>query len=408
MKSPGWKMLPLVFLLLTGGMVFAQSPAPAEAANMEKVSSESSQKVFSRDLEVPYLSMYYVKPILLQGEEAKFKYYVTDWHQSEVRFMDRKFRFQVNLLVTERNSGKTYEAKTENVQAGDHEIRVGRLPAGDYLLKLSAVDEQGRHSQSIFHEFRVRKSSDMIIPAEETYYMQESDLEKYRLNKNGDYGIYHYVDSTGKKPEEIKSLVEETAKKLSVPSGKYLVVINAGKTMDDLFVEKYGARGLEKPEWLPDSRSCTTCKVVYAADYAKEKVEKESLLNSESLNALFRDVRLSGKRKLVLLPGFYRISHQKGLEIPSGLTVDLNGATIKLNQNAGDSGVMISISNCVDSHVVNGIVEGDYFEHDYENSPNKAEWLTGIGIFGESKYSGFKDLIVRFITGYGASNGFLD
>ena len=86
------------------------------------------------------------------------------------------------------------------------------------------------------------------------------------------------------------------------------------------------------------------------------------------------------------------------------MTLDLNGATLKLNGNTEQSATMVEIKNCYDSHMVNGIVEGDYFEHDY--SVNKhSEWVCGLSISGDSKYCSYKNLVVRFITGYGVTNG---
>ena len=66
---------------------------------------------------------------------------------------------------------------------------------------------------------------------------------------------------------------------------------------------------------------------------------------------------------------------------------------------------MITLNNTFDSHVINGIIEGDYYSHDYANSPNNSEWVMGISIGGESKYSSFENLIIKDITGYGGGNG---
>ena len=87
------------------------------------------------------------------------------------------------------------------------------------------------------------------------------------------------------------------------------------------------------------------------------------------------------------------------------MTLDLNGAVIKMNQFIGAGGVQITMKETFDSHVVNGIVEGDYFEHDYENSPDNSEWVCGIGMSGECKYSSYERILVRYITGYGVSHG---
>ena len=66
---------------------------------------------------------------------------------------------------------------------------------------------------------------------------------------------------------------------------------------------------------------------------------------------------------------------------------------------------MITLNNTFDSHVINGTIEGDYYSHDYANSPNNSDWVFGISIGSEAKYSSFENLVVKDITGYGGGNG---
>ena len=47
----------------------------------------------------PYVSTYYVKPIVRTDEPVRVGYYVTDWNQSEVRADDRTRRFDLTLEV---------------------------------------------------------------------------------------------------------------------------------------------------------------------------------------------------------------------------------------------------------------------------------------------------------------------
>ena len=84
--------------------------------------------------------------------------------------------------------------------------------------------------------------------------------------------------------------------------------------------------------------------------------------------------------------------------MPSNLTLDMNQATIKLNQFTGDSAYMLSLDNTYDSHLINGNFEGDYYEHDYINSPNNSEWPLGIGLSGNAEYSSIENVNVRDIT----------
>ena len=123
------------------------------------------------------------------------------------------------------------------------------------------------------------------------------------------------------------------------------------------------------------------------------------------LQQLLHDISTKGYSSIKLLPGTYRIDHEESIFIPSNFTLNMNGATIKLNQFTGDSALIITLNNTFDSHVINGVIEGDYYSHDYANSPNNSEWVIGISIGSEAKYSSFENLVVKDITGYGGGNG---
>ena len=43
----------------------------------------------------PYISTYYVEPTVKAGDEVVVDYYVTDWDQSEIRFADDSWKFDV-------------------------------------------------------------------------------------------------------------------------------------------------------------------------------------------------------------------------------------------------------------------------------------------------------------------------
>ena len=397
------QILSLSFIMLFAAGLSAQVPAPTEAANMEKATVAAKNLVLSTDLEVPYLSIYYVEPNVRTDQDIKIKFYVTDWHQSEYRLQDKSHRFNVFLRITDSKQ-KEQKFEMRNIGAGDHTFEVGKLPEGDYQLRLYAIDRQKRYSPSIFHLFRVRTTFE--IPAADTYKMTENDLSKYGIDRNGDHGILHFVDATDKKEEETKAIVEAAAAKLTPPAGKYLIVVGSSKAPADLLIGKQcGAYDLPTPEWLPNSYSRKTAKVIYHPSYDKAKVEADAEKNGNAINQFLKDMSAKGVRKVVFLPGTYRISHKNTIQLPSKMTVDLNGATIKLNGNTEKNAVMISLQDCFDSHLLNGTLEGDYFEHDY--SVNKhSEWLNGVDISGSSQYCSVKNLVVRFITGYGVTNGF--
>ncbi len=358
------------------------------------------------ELEVPYLSIYYVQPQVTVNEDVKISFYVSDWMQSEYRLGDDSHLFGVLLRIWKKGeSRETARSWTKKkIKAGDHTFTPGKFDEGEYIVELSAIDQYKRKSHVLFHEFRVKK--DYTIREKETYRMTVADLKTYGISNTDDLGIFHFIDAKDKDEKTTAALVVEEAKKVKVPSGKYVVVAGAEKYVPAEKPDHRGARNVAEPEWLPNIWSWRSCKVLYADDYNKAQVETNAVANSIGINKLLNDIRKKGYRKLVMLPGRYRMSHLKPINIPSGLTWDLNGATIKLNQYAGCKGSMINMLDCYDSHLVNGIVEGDYFEHDYKNSTHMAEWVLGFNMEGNSKYCSVERVHVRYVTGYGVHHGF--
>ncbi len=361
------------------------------------------------NIEVPWLSAYYIQPEVEENEPVTIRFYVTDWHQSEYRLMDDSHRFDATLKIRKKNKKgrkaekeKVFEA--QDLKAGDHEFEAGKFTEGEYQIELSAKDKHGRKSPVIFHEFRVLPK-DHQITEKETYRMTEKDLAKYDISNKGDLGIFHFFEAKGLDGEKVAAIAKEIAKETKVPSGKYVVIAGAEKYDPEENKNHRGAKGSPEPEWLPNSWSNSSRQIIYSPDYDKEKVEKESVKTGEGLNRLLEKAASSGYRKVVLLPGTYRISNTTTILVPSGMTLDLNGAVIKLNQFAGCHGLQIRIQDGIDSHVVNGIVEGDYFEHDYANSEKNSEWVCGIGMEGEAKYCSIERILVRYVTGYGVTNG---
>ena len=363
------------------------------------------------DMEVPWLSNYYIRPFVSTTEDVVVKFYVTDWYQSEYRLLDDSHRFHAKVTLDDEKGKNIKTVELKDIKAGDHTVNLGKLQTpGLYKLAFYAMDVHGRKSPSLFHEFRVRTPESAEIPEKETYRMKEYDLKMLKASNKGDYGMFYWVKSEGTPWQETAKRIEKIAEKVKAPSGRYVIVASGEKYVPEKSSDpRSAARGAQKspiPQWLPDSWSWKSCKVVYADDYDHKKVEREAVRTGNGLNALLRVARKDGYRKVVLYPGVYRISHTTPLMIPDGMTLDLNGSTIKLNQFTGCKGLMIRIRDAHDSHVINGIVEGDYFEHDYKNSDHNSEWVCGIGIDGDSRYSSFERLLVRYITGYGVTNGF--
>ncbi|HYG75166.1 MAG TPA: hypothetical protein VEK08_09210 [Planctomycetota bacterium] len=119
------------------------------------------------------------------------------------------------------------------------------------------------------------------------------------------------------------------------------------------------------------------------------------------LTQLLKSAREQGYRKVVLPKGRYRIDENATVQMASGITLDMNGSTFKLNPNAKSGCLMLEFVNCFDSHVVNGTFEGDFHEHDYKNAPHNSEWVNCLSISEGSEYCSVENVTIKDITGYG-------
>ncbi|WP_434798712.1 MucBP domain-containing protein [Terrisporobacter vanillatitrophus] len=262
--------------------------------------------------EVPYISTYYIKPIIKPDEEVIIDYYITDYYHKEYVEED----FSEIFTVTVRIEGKD-DIIVKNLKAGDHSISLGTFPKLDgqeQKFSILCTDQYGRNSHELFNFFLVRND----VPVKE-YIMTTQDLTTYNISNTND-----------------------TTKLVSTREG---------------------------------------------------------------LQKLLDDKQAQGFNRLRLLAGTYRIDHLAPIYIPTKFTLDMNGATLKLHEFTGDKALMMELNNTFDSHVINGTIEGDYYNHDYTNSPNNSEWVHGISIGGEAKYSSYENLTVKDITGYGTING---
>lgn len=329
---------------------------------------------------VPYISTYYIKPIVKPSEEVIIDFYVTDYDHKEYIAEDYSEEFTITVKV----EGKKDIIK-KNVKAGDNSINLGRFNAiGEQNFSIIATDKYGRNSHELFNFFLIQDDIEI-----KEYAMTEDDLIKYNIKNTDTYEKKEIITLNIENPtkESVKFELEKAAKKITPNTNGYTCII--ADTLGN------GEAG----NWWGQTI------VKYGTNYNKETVLKESINTKIGLQQLLDDKKAEGYNKVKLLPGTYRIDHQEPIYIPTEFTLDMNGSTVKLNQFTGDSALMVDLNNTFNSHVINGTIEGDYYSHDYKNSPNNSEWVMGINIGGESKYSSFENLVVKDISGYGGSNG---
>lgn len=334
--------------------------------------------------EVPYISTYYIKPIVKPGEEVFIDYYITDYYYKEYLEED----FSESFTVTVRVEGQ-HDKLYHNLKAGDHQVSLGSFSTeGEQKFSILCTDKYGRNSHELFNFFLVQ--DDIKI---KEYIMTEDDLVTYNIKNIDDYEVKKIIDLsslTTKNSSTVKAALIKATKNI-IPTSKTYVCVIADTNGDGI-----------PDNWWSENQ------VVYAIDYDKDDVLQESTNTRKGLQQLLDDKKTAGYNKLKLLPGTYRIDHQQQIYIPTQFTLDMNGSILKQNQFTGNKSLMIDLNNTFNSHVINGVIEGDYFSHDYTNSTNNSEWVNGISIDGESKYSSFENLTIKNITGYGSSNGIAD
>lgn len=264
--------------------------------------------------QVPYISTYYIKPIVDLDEEVIIEYYITDYEQKEYRQGDTSQRFILQYGVDGQIKQQT------NLPAGDHAINLGKLKEGIRLIALQVIDGKGRKSHRLYQEIKVINKVQYTNEIEaHKYYVTEADLINYSISKD-----------------------------------------NTNPVETTLGLNQFITKAIEK-----------------------------------------------GYKKIILPVGSYRIDENSGIVLKNlkDFTLDLNGSTLKLNPNALDKTMMISIIDCQDCHVVNGTLEGDVNEHNYAKAPNQSEWVNAIIINGGA-YNSFEDLMIKDITGYGTNTMF--
>ena len=325
----------------------------------------------------PYISTYYVKPTVSSSDAVKIGIFVTDFESSKIRFLDDSHRFTAFLEYRVRG-GASKVLTLANLKSGDAEFDLGMLPAGEYEMRVWAIDGKGRESHRVIHDFRVLKPEDLEIPANKIYRMTETDLVAYGIRNDGDLEKVVYLETNG-----TSRVVRE--KRAGVPGYTVTVPLDP------------------KTGKLPIG-ACKKATVVYDEGYDKAAVEADSVKTATGLQKLIDEKAAAGFRKFVMLPGTYRISWTNFVEVPSHMTLDLGNAVLKQNGFTGADSALVRFASATDAHLVGGTLEGDYWEHDYAGSRDNSEWPTGYFIGGDSWYCSVEGVKIVDITGYGGQN----
>ena len=161
---------------------------------------------------------------------------------------------------------------------------------------------------------------------------------------------------------------------------------------------------------------------LYNINRVNSEILEDMKNNRMGLTNLFKNLQEQGYRKCILPKGIYRVNRalrngtgeQTPIDIPTNFTVDMNGSTFKLHPyNDSEYGSIAHVENLIvrmkdtfDSHLINGIVEGDYAERKEKGwiSGSNGEGSNGITISG-GDYCSLDNITITQITGYNSGMG---
>ena len=102
--------------------------------------------------EVPYISTYYIKPIVVPGEEVVIDYYITDYYHKEYTDDDYSGTFVVTVHIEDHP-----DIILRNLKAGDHSVSLGSFTfEREQKFSILCTDQYGRNSHELFNFFLVR------------------------------------------------------------------------------------------------------------------------------------------------------------------------------------------------------------------------------------------------------------
>lgn len=288
---------------------------------------------------------YYPGKQKVSTNETIIPIYFTDWYQREYFWNDDTVRFNLRL---ELDGNVRW---INDLPAGDYNLSLGVLDVGEheYSIEITQVYNNLR-SQRLFNKIWIVDDSNDITESQ-TYSISSDDLLKHNITLG----------------------LDETA------------------TSEQMTNNRHGLTSLFED--------------LHQQGYRKIILPKDSIIR---INMQYADETEVVNNEYIAKP----------ILIPTNTTIDLNGSTIKLHPyndldfspnvggtpaKGGIENFMMVFDDCIDSHLINGTLEGDYFER----LENKEEYLDGgngehsgcITING-GRYNTLDNITIQKITGY--------
>ena len=141
----------------------------------------------------------------------------------------------------------------------------------------------------------------------------------------------------------------------------------------------------------------------YVVDLNKFLIKNDGTSPVETSTGI-NDALLYAKQKgfnKVLMPyGQYCISENIPIKMIDNMTLDLNQATFKINPHSKQGSSIVTFDYCENSKLINGILLGDRYQHDYDSISGSHEWNCGVSL-NQCENCELSNIEVRSTAGYG-------
>lgn len=197
----------------------------------------------------------------------------------------------------------------------------------------------------------------------------------------------------------------------------------SGRIANDIWVINADEYGIKDSEiYTVTDDDLTTYNITMNLDDTATAEQMQN--NRVGLSQLFLDIKDQGYKKCILLNGIYRVNRtirmgtiEEGttpIDIPSNFTVDMNQSTFKLHPYSDSEygtvakveNLMVRFKGCIDSHLINGILEGDFAERTENGwiSGGNGEHNNTVYIYG-GRYNSLENIKIYQTTGYNVCTG---
>ena len=260
------------------------------------------------------------------------------------------------------------------------------------------------------YNFTPYSDEDVVIPFYVTdFYQKEWLLNDKSLTFDIEYGAHN----------------ESPTKTMTVKAGDHTVNLGKLSVGEHKIILQATDRGVKShklyiPVLVKDRNAVANMYNMTEADLVTYSINNQNSENAtdlantrKGLIQIIRDKKASGYDGIKLLNGYYRIDrdYTEGISeddayitVPTNFTLDLNGSTIKHHVFEGQSTCIVRYANgCIDSHILNGTLIGDYGEHSLEINPDTGypwgEHATSVAL-SQGRFCTLSNVTVRDIQGY--------